>query len=73
MIFIPSIWAHMFNGLLLFISIIITFIYFSKLTKLDPYKKLGLILIFSIAMGIHSLSHLGLEIFYGYNPLKNYL
>jgi hypothetical protein len=71
MIFIPSIWAHIFNGLLLFISIIIALIYFSKLSKLNPYKKLGLILMFSIAMGIHGLSHLGLEIFYGYNPLKS--
>lgn len=71
MIYYPSIWAHVLNGILLFISIVIAVMYFSKLTKLEPYKKIGLFLLFSIAIGIHGLSHLGLEIIYGYNPLKS--
>jgi hypothetical protein len=71
MIYYPSILAHVFNGMLLFISIVIALMYFSKLTKLEPYEKIGLFLLFSIAIGIHGLSHLGLEIIYGYNPLKS--
>lgn len=70
MLLFPSIWAHMFNGFLFLISILIVYMYFSKIINLDPYKKTVLVLLFSIAIGIHSLSHLGLEFIYGYNPLK---
>ena len=29
-----------------------------------------IVLIFSIGVGVHSISHLGLEKIYGYNPLN---
>jgi hypothetical protein len=66
MIFLPSIWAHIFNGILFLISIVIAYVYFPKIIKLDPYRKIVLVLLFSIAIGIHSISHLGLEVFYSY-------
>ena len=30
-------------------------------------------LLFSLAIGIHGLSHLGAEYIYGYNPIRNLL
>ena len=39
-------------------------------TKMDNNKIVCATLLLSIAIGIHGLSHLGLEMHYGYNPLK---
>jgi len=65
----PSFYAHIFNGLLLLIAFIVLYKNYSKLSYLDPYRKLILILLFSIGIGIHGLSHLGLENNYNYNPM----
>ena len=35
------------------------------------YEKITLSLLFSGVVGVHGLSHLGLEGVYGYNPLKS--
>jgi hypothetical protein len=51
----------MLNGMLMFVAVIFTFIFFSKLNTLDVYHKLVLILLFSIAVGLHGISHLVLE------------
>jgi len=37
---------------------------------MDKYRLILLVLLFSIATGVHGLSHLGLEENYGYNPLQ---
>ena len=66
----PSVMSHMLNGMLMFVAVIFTFLFFSKLNTLDVYHKLVLILLFSIAVGLHGISHLGLEREYGFNPLK---
>jgi hypothetical protein len=42
---------------------------YTKIVNLEPYKKIILTLFFSICIGIHGLSHLGLEMNYNYNPL----
>jgi hypothetical protein len=68
--FIPSIYAHVINGLLLLLAIIILYKNYSKVSMLEPYKLIILTLIFSIGIGIHGLSHLGLEHNYNYNPMK---
>jgi hypothetical protein len=67
--FAPSFYAHIINGLLLLIAFILLFKNYSKIVNLEPYKKIILTLFFSISIGIHSLSHLGLETNYNYNPL----
>lgn len=67
----PSFYAHIINGLFLLIAFILLFKYFSQIKRLEPYKIIILVLIFSLAVGIHSLSHLGLETIYNYNPLNN--
>jgi len=63
----PSVYAHILSGVILAIGAIFSVAYFSKLTS-DPYKVLVLILIFSLALGVHGISHMGLEYLYGYNP-----
>jgi uncharacterized membrane protein len=64
----PSLYAHVINGILLLIAIIIFVLNFSKIIKLGPYKLIVLYLLFSVVIGIHGISHLGLEKGYGYNP-----
>jgi succinate dehydrogenase hydrophobic anchor subunit len=73
-LFPPSVYAHIFNGLLLFIALIVIALNYSKLKKYvaNPWSAVLLILLLSIAVGIHGISHLGLESVYGYNPLKLY-
>lgn len=66
MILIPSFYAHAFNGLLLLVALICFFKNYNYIIHLDKYKLIILILLFSIAVGIHGLSHLGLEKGYGY-------
>ena len=67
--FAPSFYAHIFNGLFIFIAIVILYKNYSKLTKTHPYNMMILVLLFSMSIGIHGLSHMGLEQFYNYNPL----
>jgi len=67
---IPSYYAHIINGLLLLFAIIIVAKNYAKISVLEPYKLTILVLFFSAAVGIHGLSHLGLEMGYNYNPMK---
>jgi hypothetical protein len=64
----PSIMAHALNGLLMFAAVVVAYMNFRVLYKVDPYKKVMILLVFSVAIGIHALSHLGLESVYGLNP-----
>ena len=66
----PSIYAHTLSGGALLLSMLYLALYFSKIVSKDPYQVLLLILLFSIAMGIHGLSHAGLEAVYKYNPFN---
>jgi len=66
----PSVYAHIINGLFLLLAFIMLYKNYNKLRNLEPYKKIILTLFFSIGVGIHGLSHLGLEKFYNYNPLR---
>jgi hypothetical protein len=63
---VPSVYAHILNGLLLFAGVVYLFISRSR----NSYHILVLILLFSMAVGIHGISHMGLEYLYGYNPLS---
>ena len=67
---IPSILAHTLNGVLLFCSLIFIFFYSSKFMSLDFYKVSILLLLGSIAVGVHGLSHLLLEKQYRYVPFN---
>lgn len=70
MILLPSFYAHIINGILLLVAFIILLQNYRSIINVDKYKLILLILLVSIATGIHGLSHLGLEKNYGYNPLQ---
>lgn len=65
---LPSFNSLFITGLLL-LSIAIIFVRnFSAFNRLDNYKKMSLLSLFAIAVGIHGLIHMGLEVNYGFNP-----
>ncbi len=68
--YIPSVMAHAMNGILLLVALIITVQNFSKVRGLDIYRILVLVLLFTIAISVHGISHLGLEKAYDFNPVK---
>jgi hypothetical protein len=65
----PSFYAHILNGLFLFFALILALNHLTALKQLDIYKKIIILLLFSVVFGIHSISHVGLEAVYNYNPL----
>ena len=65
----PSLYAHALNGILVFSAIFYLYCNYNTIKNIDNYKKIILILLFSIAIGIHGLSHLGLEYVYNFNPI----
>lgn len=67
----PSFYAHLLNGFLLVCIFYLVFFNFKQLTQLGAYRKLVLILLLSATLGIHGLSHLGLEKLYNYSPLNS--
>lgn len=67
---IPSIYSHIINGILLIVISIIIVVNLVKISHFGLYNILVILLLFNIAMGIHSISHLGLEKTYNYNPYK---
>jgi hypothetical protein len=62
----PSFYAHIMNSLLLLFSFIFIYRNYSKIRNVEPYKLITIILLLSLAVGIHGLSHLGLETSYDY-------
>ena len=60
----------MLNGLLLFTAVVYVLFNLPKIQTLDTYNVLLVILLFSIAMGVHGLSHLFLEKEYNYVPFN---
>jgi len=60
----PSILAHILSGALMFLAIYLFFT--NRLRNLDSYRMLVLVLLFSVTIGVHAISHLGLERAYGY-------
>jgi hypothetical protein len=67
---VPSIMTHMLNGGLLLLGGILIALNFSFIRRLPTLQLITLVLILSIAVGVHGLSHVGVESAYGYNPLK---
>jgi len=66
----PSFYAHILNGLFLLFAVILVVMNMNELKRLKLSKMIYLILLFSIGFGVHSLSHLGLEKVYGFNPIS---
>ena len=62
----PSFYAHACNGILLLISFVLIIRNINKIKQFDLYKKIMLLLVFTLVVGIHGLSHLGQESEYDY-------
>lgn len=69
----PSMNGLILTGFLMLIIIIIFAKNYSQFLKLNYYQKLTLLSLLSLTIGIHSMLHLGAEIFYGFNPYKWFL
>ena len=70
----PSFYSLPVTGILLFVSLLLIFQYSSKVgSSMSTYQLVNLLLLFSIAIGVHGLLHLGLEYVYNFNPLDSYI
>lgn len=67
---LPSLYAHVITGILLLVAFILLLQNYRFIKSIDKYRLILLVLLFSIATGVHGISHLGLERIYGYNPLQ---
>jgi hypothetical protein len=67
---LPSVLAHTLNGGLLIVALVLAALNYRVLRNLPVLQMITLVLILSIAVGVHGLSHAGLESAYGYNPLR---
>lgn len=65
----PSFIAFLLNGLLLGIALLIAIYYRKELMEVHPKKKLMIVLVASIAIGVHSMLHYREEKDYRFNPL----
>ena len=65
----PAIYAHILNGTLVFTAVIFVFWNIAKLQNIDIYKKIVLMLLIGISIGVHGLSHFGVEGMYKYNTM----
>jgi len=63
----PSMYAHVLNGLLLLLALILLVKHYPAIR---PNERVAFALLFSIGIGVHGLSHLGLETVYQFNPLQ---
>ena len=68
LIMAPSMNGLIITGFLMLIIFIIFVKNYSQFLKLNYYQKIILLSLFSLVIGIHSMLHLGAEIFYGLNP-----
>jgi hypothetical protein len=64
-----SLLAHVFSGLFMFIAFVFVLMNYSKLRS-NVYVFALLLLLVAITISLHGLSHLGLEVVYGYDPLS---
>ena len=69
----PSIMAHILTGILLFIAFAVIVYNFSTIRALRVYRVLIILLLLTVATGIHGLSHGLLEKQYDYVPLRELL
>jgi len=64
-----SFYAHVANLMFILFAVYFVISNFSYLENMSAEKKIYVVLLFSIAAGVHGLSHLGLENLYQYNPM----
>ena len=65
----PATYAHIINGSLVFTALVFVLWNIVSLQSIDIYKKIVLMLLISISVGIHGLSHFELQRIYKYNQM----
>lgn len=65
----PAIYAHIINGTLVFTAVVFVLWNIVSLQSMDIYKKIVLMLLISISVGIHGLSHFEFQRMYKYNQM----
>lgn len=70
LIMAPSMNGLLLTGLLLLIILIIFAKNYDQFLKLNYYQQIALLTLLSLAIGVHSILHLGAETVYGFNPYK---
>ena len=66
----PSMNGLLLTGLILLIILIIFAKNYGQFLKLNYYQQIALLSLLSLAIGVHSILHLGAETVYGFNPYK---
>jgi hypothetical protein len=64
----PSINSLFVTGLFMFFIFIILIMNYKQIKNLDSYRKLSILSLIAIAIGVHGLLHLGTETVYNFNP-----
>ena len=64
----PSMNGLFFTGFLLLLIVIIFAQNYKQFIRLNFYQKITLLSFLTLAIGVHSLIHLGVETVYGFNP-----
>ena len=70
---IPSVWAHTLGGSFLLAAVLLSALNVSKLKSLSTYSILKLLLMLSVVITLHGISHAVLEKQYGYNPWRLFM
>ncbi len=68
--FSPSCNTLIVTGFLMLLILILIVNNFRLFMRLDFYRKINLLALLTIAVGVHGLIHLGLEVNYGFNPFN---
>ncbi len=66
----PSFFALVLTGIISFIVILIIMTNFTSMMKLGPNKKITVLSLAGLTIGVHGLLHLGMESVYNYNPME---
>ena len=66
----PSLNSLFVTGLLLLFILFIFISNYKQFMRFDFYRKITILSLLVIAIGVHGLVHLGLETVYGFNPYR---
>jgi hypothetical protein len=66
----PSFFSLVFTGILVLSIFVLFLTNLKSIINLNYYKKIKILSLITIAIGIHGIIHLGVENIYGFNPLN---
>ena len=65
----PLVFTHVLSALLMVYALYIGITCYAKLCRLEVYNMLVLVLLASIVLGVHGISHIEMKKIYGYTML----